>query len=148
VIDRLSAHDLVGLDTSVFIYHLEEVRNYADLVAPVFDAIETGTFHAVTSLITLLELAVRPLQLGRPDIANEYEIRLEVFPNLTIQAFSRATIRLASRLVAQHRLQGPDAMQIAACLQHGATAFLTNDIRLRRVTELQVIILDDFVEVV
>jgi len=148
VIDRLSAHDLVGLDTSIFIYHLEGVRNYAELVAPVFDAIETGSLHGVTSLITLLELVVRPLQMGRPDIADEYEVRLEDFPNLTIRGFSRATVRLASTLIAQHRLQGPDAMQIAACLQHGATAFVTNDIRLRRVTELEIIILNDFIDVV
>jgi predicted nucleic acid-binding protein len=37
-------------------------------------------------------------------------------------------------------------MQIAACLHHGATAFLTNDMRLRRVTELEVIILNDFLD--
>jgi predicted nucleic acid-binding protein len=148
VIDRLSSHELVGLDTSIFIYHLEGVRNCAELVAPVFDAIETGTIHGVTSLITLLELAVRPLQLGRPDIADQFEVRLEIFPNLTIHGFSRATIRLASMLMAQHRLQGPDAMQIAACLQHGATAFVTNDIRLRKVTDLEIIILNDFIDVV
>lgn len=148
MIDKLSAHDLVGLDTSIFIYHLEGVRHYADLVTPVFDAIEAGTVLGVTSLITLLELTVRPLQLDRPDIADEYEVRLEIFPNLTIQTFSRSTVRLASTLMAQHRLQGPGAMQIAACLHHGATAFLTNDIRLRRVSELEVIILNDFIEVV
>lgn len=146
MIDRLSAHDRVGLDTPIFIYHLEGVRRYAELVAPVFDAIELGTFHGVTSIITLLELAVRPLQLGRPDVADEYEVRLEFFPNLTIHEFSRATVRIASMLMAQHQLHGPDAMQIAACLHHDATAFLTNDIRLRKVTELEVIILNDFLD--
>jgi predicted nucleic acid-binding protein len=146
VIDRLSTHDLVGLDTPIFIYHLEGVQRYAEFAALVFDAIELGTFNGVTSPITFLELAVRPFQLGRPDVADEYEARLELFPNLTVSELSRATVRMASMLMARHQLHGPDAMQIAACLQHGATAFLTNDIRLRKVTELDVIVLYDFLD--
>jgi hypothetical protein len=35
---------------------------------------------------------------------------------------------------------------MAACIVAGATAFVTNDRRLRRVTELDTIILDDFLD--
>jgi predicted nucleic acid-binding protein len=40
-------------------------------------------------------------------------------------------------------LRTPDALQIAACLAHGAEAFVTNDRRLRRVTEIEVKVLED-----
>ena len=56
----------------------------------------------------------------------------------------RVTARRAAKLRARHRLSLADAFQVASCLQLGATAFLTNDRRLRRVTELEVVLLDDF----
>ncbi len=37
----------------------------------------------------------------------------------------------------------PDALQIAAALHRGCQAFLTNDITLKRVTNVQVLILDE-----
>jgi len=39
----------------------------------------------------------------------------------------------------------PDALQIAAALEAGATAFVTNDQRLGKVKELDVLQLDDYV---
>jgi predicted nucleic acid-binding protein len=42
-------------------------------------------------------------------------------------------------------LRTPDALQNAACLENGAMAFVTNDRRLPRVTELDVILLDEVV---
>jgi predicted nucleic acid-binding protein len=41
-------------------------------------------------------------------------------------------------------LKAVDALQIAACLEHGVTAFLTNDRDLRGIGSLSVLILDDF----
>jgi predicted nucleic acid-binding protein len=37
----------------------------------------------------------------------------------------------------------PDALQIAVALEEGCGAFLTNDRRLGRVSELRVLVLDD-----
>jgi predicted nucleic acid-binding protein len=37
-----------------------------------------------------------------------------------------------------------DSLQVAACLDRGATAFVTNDNGLRRVTDLDVLVLADF----
>ena len=53
-------------------------------------------------------------------------------------------MRRAAELRAMHRLSAPDALQVAACLQHGATAFLTNDRKLRRVVEVEGLLLSEF----
>jgi predicted nucleic acid-binding protein len=50
---------------------------------------------------------------------------------------------LAASLRARYNLRTPDAVQIAASVNGGCEAFLTNDAGLRRVTELRVIVLDD-----
>ena len=50
---------------------------------------------------------------------------------------------IAADLRARYRLRTPDALQIAAALVTGCEAFLTNDAALRRVTDLQVLVLDE-----
>lgn len=143
----LHRHEYVGLDTSPFIYHIEGVSLYTAEVGIVFDELIRGTFAGVTSVLTLMELTVKPLQLGFRDIADEYEMILSTYPNLTIVDFDQATARRAAELRAIYRLRPADALQIAACLQGGATAFLTNDKGLRRVTEeIHVMLLEDFVD--
>ncbi len=143
----LRRHACIGLDTSPFIYHIEGVSRYATAVGIVFDELVRGTFAGVTSVLTLMELTVKPLQLGFTDIADEYEMVLSTFPNLTIAGFDSATARRAAELRAIYRLRPADALQVAACLQCGATAFLTNDKGLRRIAEeMQVLLLEEFVE--
>jgi predicted nucleic acid-binding protein len=54
-----------------------------------------------------------------------------------------AVAERAADLRARHNLRTPDALQIAAALETGCQAFLTNDTQLKRVTELRVLILDE-----
>jgi predicted nucleic acid-binding protein len=49
----------------------------------------------------------------------------------------------AAELRARYRLKLADALQLALALQAGCEAFLTNDLALRRVAELRVLVLDD-----
>ena len=141
----LRRHERIGLDTSVFIYHIEESGNLAEPAGVALDELAGGNFVGVTSVLTLMEIAVKPLQLGRPDVAEEYEVLLANYPNLAVAAIDRPTALRAAGLRARHRLRPADALQVAACLEQRATAFLTNDRDLRRVTEIEVLLLADFV---
>jgi predicted nucleic acid-binding protein len=51
---------------------------------------------------------------------------------------------IAARLRAKHAIKSPDALQIATGLYYGADKFLTNDVMLRKVNEIEILILDDF----
>jgi len=69
------------------------------------------------------------------------------FPNLEIADLDRDVIRKAAQIRAAYRVRPPDALQVSACLVHGAQAFISNDRRLERLRdELNVMILDDFIE--
>lgn len=142
----LRAHRRVGLDTSIFIYHFEASSRYAVTAGTALEDLARGVFAGITSVLTLMEIAVRPLQLGRTEAADEYGILLASYPHLTIVEIDRVIARRAAELRASYRLRPADALQVGACLERGATAFLTNDRDLRRVSELQVILLDDFVD--
>ena len=48
----------------------------------------------------------------------------------------------AARLRAEHGLRTPDALQAATAIRRGATAFLTNDAGLVRVSEVEVAVLE------
>lgn len=140
----LRSHELMGLDTSPFIYHIEGRSRFAEPAGVVFDELARGALDGVTSVLTLMELVVRPLQMGRRDVADEYETLVANYPNLVIANVDRTTARRAAELRAVYRLRSPDALQIAACLQAGADLFVTNDRDLRRVKEIEVILLEDF----
>ncbi len=91
-----------------------------------------------------MEVTVRPWQLQRPDVAQEYEALLAHFPHLTLVDLTRDSARMAAQLRADHRLHPADALQVSASLLGGATAFVSNDRRLSRLVSLvDVVILDD-----
>ncbi len=145
LIEKLKEAGVVGIDTPVFIYHLEAHPQYTPLTQAIFSGLEAGKWRAVTSVITLMEITVRPWQVGRADIARKYEALLVNFPNLAILDIQRDVTRTAAQLRARYSLRPPDALQAAASLHGGAKAFVTNDRRLSALQDLfDVLVLDDF----
>jgi len=144
--EKLTVAGIVGLDTSIFIYHLEANPTYASLTKTAFENMEKGKFKGVTSAITLMELTVLPWRIGHENVAREYEAVLVNFPNLTIADVDRNVARLAAKLRADFNVSPADALEVAACLGAGAKAFLSNDKRLSGLqTVIEILILDDFV---
>jgi predicted nucleic acid-binding protein len=142
--DRLKGHTAIGLDTSVFIYHLEAHPRYLPLTRELLTGVEAGRWAACTSTLTLTELTVRPWQLELPGVAREYEVLLVNFPHLAVADITRDVARQAAQLRARHRLRPVDAIQLATALVLGATAFVTNDAALARLPSLMdVLLLDD-----
>ena len=143
--ERLAQHTVVGLDTSIFIYHLEAHPHYQPLTRELLAAVESGHLEAATSTITVMELTVRPWQLGRPAVAREYEALLLHFPHLVLVDVTREVARRAAQLRARYRLRPADSLQAATALDYNATAFVTNDRALARLSEpLDIVILTDF----
>ena len=144
IVERLAAHATLGLDTSVFIYHVEAHPRYLPHTQALLAGVQAGRWAAVTSTVTLTELTVRPWQLGRPAVAREYEVLLVHFPHLTLLDVTRDVARRAAQLRAEYRLRPADALQIGTALVHGATAFVSNDRTLLRLAPLlDIAILDD-----
>ena len=142
---RLGRHVVVGLDTSVFIYHLEAHPRYQPLTQEVLGAVQAGRLNAITSTVTVMELTVHPWRVGRPAVARAYEALLVHFPNLNLADVTRDVARRAAQLRARYTVRPADALHLATALIHGATAFVTNDRRLTRLDpELDVVVLDDF----
>jgi predicted nucleic acid-binding protein len=123
----LRGHRRVLIDSSVWIYHFEQHAEFGVAAGRAVEALEEGAFRGVASELTLLELTVRPLQLGRQDVADEYELLLSYFPNLELEPVTREIFLDAAALRARHRLRTPDAILLATGIRTGATAAITND---------------------
>ena len=139
-------HKRVLIDTSIWIYHFEQHPQLAAAAGEIIENLEAGKFRGVASELTLLELTVKPLQLGRQDVADDYEVLLDYFPNFELVPISREILLEAAALRARQRLRTPDAIQIATALRTGATLAVTNDEGWRSFPFLETIILTDLIE--
>lgn len=131
----------VGLDTAPLIYFIEENPTYIETVRLFFEAMDKGNFLVVTSTVTLLEVLVHPLRSNNTELAAEYRDIL-LNSKLTILEVSSAIAEQAAQLRAAHNIRTPDAIQISAAIEAGATHFLTNDIRLPDIPSIQILSLD------
>lgn len=136
-------HKRVLIHTSIWIYHFEQHPQLAPAAGRIIEDLEQGKFRGIASELTLLELTVRPLQLGRQDVADNYEVLLGYFPNLELEPISREILMEAAGLCARQRLRTPDAIQLATGLRAGATIAVTNDDAWRNLPFIETVILGD-----
>ncbi|MDY7034870.1 MAG: PIN domain-containing protein [Thermodesulfobacteriota bacterium] len=134
----------VGLDTAPLIYFIEENAVYIEAVRLFFEAMDKGNFTVVTSTVTLLEVLVHPLRSNNKELAAEYRDILLNSRLMTLEV-SNAIAEQAAQLRAAHNIRTPDAIQISAALEAGATHFFTNDIRLPEIPSIQILSLDALV---
>lgn len=108
-----------------------------------FDLIERGHNPAVTSTVTLLELLVQPYRDQKEELAQKIFALASSYPKIE---WVPVTMNLADRAVelrTRYRLTTPDAIQVATAICHKATRFYGNDRSLRRVKEIQCVIVDE-----
>lgn len=141
----LARHHRIALDTSIFIYHLEANAKYLALTDCFFSWLESNASSAVTSVITMTELLVKPYRESDDETVDKCYTLLSTYPNLEWMSPTLEIADLAAEIRAIHRLRTPDALQAATALHTNATAFVTNDSVFQRIRDLDVLILDDFV---
>jgi predicted nucleic acid-binding protein len=139
----LRKHQIIGLDTSVFIFEVEESRKYIEIVHPIFRWLEEPESCGVTSAVSMLELLVHPYRRFDVDTVNKFYALLSTYPNLHWVDFTLPVADAAARLRADFNLKTPNAIQAASALAAQATGFISNDTVFKRLDNLDVLILDD-----
>ena len=105
---------------------------------------EKGGVRAVTPTLTLMEVLVRPKQLNQQKVVDDYGFLLRTFPNLTLRSIDDSCAERAADLRAAYGIRPPDALQIGTAIVSGAGCFVTNDEKLKKVKEIEVILLKDY----
>ncbi len=126
-------------DTAPLIYFIEGHSTYQPILASLFDFNDKGGFSFITSTVTLLEVLVKPLREEQAGVARQYRDILTTAPGIEVIDITAAIAENAARLRARYNLRTPDAIQLATSIGTGADYFLTNDHRLKVVSEATIV---------
>jgi len=143
----LQSFDKIALDSSALIYFVEGNTRYLELVNEIFNLLNDGRIRGFTSMITLTEVLVYPFENNLEKLQNVYLnllLATDAFQTLEVQKEISVS---AAKLRAKYKVKNiktPDAIQIATAIYAGCDAFISNDKRLKQVTEIEVLILDDY----
>jgi predicted nucleic acid-binding protein len=129
------------LDTAPVIYFVERNPSFVDQVDPIFDRLESG-ITPVVGAVTVAECLVGALQMGLTDLEQVY-VAIFTRDDVLFVENTLAIARQAARVRVQYNLQLPDALQIAAAIDAGCQAFLTNDAHLKRIAELNILLVSE-----
>jgi predicted nucleic acid-binding protein len=136
----------VCIDTAPIIYFIERNERYLNIVRPVFAEIDAGRIEAITSTITLLEVLVQPIRKSNRSLAEKYREVLLYSEGLTTFEILHEVSEMSSELRAKYSIKTPDAIQLAVGILYGASKFITNDPALKKVSDINVLVLDDFLD--
>lgn len=143
--EELSQIDTIFIDTAPIIYYIEANPEFGPLTKEVVVAFQSGTLTAFASVLTLVEVLPKPIEAGQEDLARRFSNFLRHGKNLSLIGISEGTAEKAGRLRGRYSsLKALDAIQIATALEVKANAFLTNDKRLKQITDIKIIVLKDY----
>lgn len=139
----LGRHQRVGIDSNVLIYLLEGSSPLADVAGGLLDALAEGAGAGVLSALAVAEVSTGPARVGDAAMVQRYADELTSLENVQVVAMD-AVVAIEAALI---RGSGPltlaDAIHLATARLAGATAFVTNDRRIRSIDRLQVLYLDE-----
>lgn len=134
---------IVYIDANAIIYRVEAIAPYIITSQPLWDALDAGSQHVVTSELSVLEVLVKPYRTGDTRLVSLFLGTLYGTPNFASHAITRPILERAAELRATTGLKTPDAIHAATALLAGCTLFVTNDPAFRRVPGLNVAVLSD-----
>lgn len=108
-----------------------------------FERIARGQTAASTSVVSLLEVLVEPYRREDLALVHAFYALLPGYSGLRWLPVTLEVSDMAAQLRARYRLSTPDAIQVATAIETGATGFIGNDRGLKKIREIECLILDD-----
>ena len=145
ITEELSRFTTLFIDTAPFIYYIEAHPHFGPITKDVFDLVFSGQITAYSSVLTLTEVLPKPIESKNEKLAQRFTEFLEHGKNLILLEVTARIASSAGKLCGRYpRLRALDSVQIAAALDVGADAFLTNDKRLKGIHDIRVVLLSDY----
>lgn len=134
-------HRRIAVDSNVLIYLLDDHPQWGEPAAGVVDAVATGVVEGVIASLGLAETLVGA---ARADDGARFELAAATIRDLgfMIAGLDADAAEEAAWIRGRTGVSLPDAVHLACALASGATAFITNDHRIRSRPTLEVVYLD------
>ena len=132
----------IFIDTAPLIYLIEKHPKYSAPLKKYFTELYIDGYEIITSVITYSEYGVKPKRDEKEELIKEFEEFLEKvgIPMLNVNK-SHAT--RAYEMRAKYKfLKGMDGIQIGTAIEEGCDKFLTNDTKLEKIEELEIVLVD------
>ena len=142
---ELPASGTIYLDANCFIYSVERIDPYREILDALWQAVSAGKFTVATSELTLLEVLIKPLKVGDASTAAAFRIILRRSPEVSMLPITQSILEEAAKLRATMSFKTPDAIHAATALSQGCVLFVTNDGAFRRLSDLKVTVLSEIV---
>jgi len=130
------------LDTAPVIYLVERNPQFFDQMYDLFQKVDEGQLTVVASPITLAECLVGAYRMNQSETAANF-IQCLTQEGTDFVQISAAIGDRAAQLRVKYNLKLTDALQVAAAIASNCEAFLTNDVQIKRVTELKVLVVSE-----
>ncbi len=143
--ERLTQHEYIFIDTAPIIYYIEANTKFGALVKIVVDSFQKGDLLACTSVLTLTEVLIKPVQKGNQKLVSAFSDFLRYGKNFNLLDINPRTAEQAAILRGRYSfLKTMDAIQISSAVEAGADAFITNDKNLKNIDDIEIILLLDY----
>lgn len=126
VIARM-AGQRVYLDTSIFIYFLDQSPEFFDVAASFIEAAESGKIIGYTGDAAVAETLVKPYQSDNIGLAASFKAFFATDDFLSVQSHDADTFDLAAQLRGKRGMRFVDALHYATALKAACKFFVTND---------------------
>ncbi len=141
--DALAGVRLLYVETAPFIYFTEKRALYVDKMRAIFQYLDDGLFDVAASTIAFSEALTKPLKDEDTALVRAYSEMFGTTSGLRMIPVDMPIARQSAVLRARYNLKTPDALHIATVIITHCDAFLTNDLDLKRVTEIRMIVLEE-----
>jgi predicted nucleic acid-binding protein len=145
VADVCERHRRIAIDANVLVYVLEDAEPRAAVGRAFLDAFEAGTSRGVMSVVGLAEITAGPARKSDPAALERFVDEARSIKGLDFQPVTAEIAVDAGILRGVRGLRLADAIHLASARAARATAFVTNDRRLRGSKLLEVVYIDDLV---
>lgn len=133
----------VFVDTSPFIYYLENSSLYLDTVKQFFTKCIEEKIQIVTSVITMEEYLVFPYSSGKMEFADNFKRFIE-YMNIEVVDIDSQIAEQGAKIRSMYKnFKAMDALQVATAMISGCDMFFTNDKQLRQEKELPCMTVED-----
>lgn len=118
-----------------FIYHFDRIEPYFAHTTKLFTNAQRGEFDIITSIISVIETLSPAVYRHSPELIKEINIYFKEAHYLHVVDITWDIAQEAAKLRREYtHLRTPDAVQLATATVSQADTFITNDMKLKKLS--------------
>ena len=146
-IESIQQYKTITVDTAPMIYFIEAHERYGSLMRDFFALFPSTKHNLITSTLAITEVLIKPIQLHQHELVERFLYLLRTEHNLKLLDIDQELAHKAAEIRAKNSfLKTVDAVFLATAINTNSEAFLTNDIKLKQVSglNLDILVLNDY----